>query len=107
MPNNLGIAEVLTADLADIAANVNKVGTTADGLAVSPTNPVIRSRALDTATVRVTDHPADVGAETDDPSKMALFVSKSLHNTWVLGGSKLGNAHAVDGLSSGDVVVPA
>lgn len=107
MANTLGIAETTVADLAKLSANVNGIHTTVDGLAVSPTNPVIRSRALQAATVRATDHPAnDVAEVGDDTDKMALFVSDSLHNVWRLGGSSLGNAHKYTDLTSGDVIAP-
>jgi hypothetical protein len=91
------VASVLTADLADISNDVNKVGTVVD-------TEVIRSHWNQRASVRVTDHPAD---SVDDP---AIFVSKCLGDAWVLGGSKLGNAvingvkgDPIDGV---DVVIP-
>jgi hypothetical protein len=107
MANTLGIAEVVIASIVSKAHNVNLVGTTADGLAVSATNPTIRSRFLQTATVRVTDHPAnDAGEVGADTSKMALFVSDSMQNVWRLAGSSLGNATKSVDLLTGDVLLP-
>lgn len=107
MANTLGIPEATLAQIADAAEEVNLVGTTVDGLAVSPTNPVVRSKWNERATVRVTDHPSNDGAEVGtDTSKMALFVSNTLLGSWQLGGSKLGTDNVVDGLTGGDVIIP-
>ena len=90
-------AEVTLAQLFDIADPVNQVGVLVGG-------EMVRDRWNQRATVIVTDHPAD-----DPGGERAYFVSKSLHNAWILGKAKLGTATvndtggAVDGQ---DIVIP-
>ena len=96
MANTLGITEVLLANLADISHAVNTVS-----------DPAVRDRWNTSATVRVTDHPADDAGETgSDTSKMALFTNKALHNTWRLGGAKIGTATVTTAVDGIDIVAP-
>ena len=87
-------AEVTLADLADISSDVNSVGVAIGG-------EWVRDRWNQRATVRVTDHPADDGA-----NEHALFTNHSLHNVWRLGNAKLGNATVTDDVTGVDIVIP-
>lgn len=90
------------ADLLDITSDANIVGAGTDGDADAV---VVRSGWNNVAVVAVSDHPADLG----DGNERAIFVSKSLHNAWRLGGATLGTASfvdGVDGIEGPDLIIP-
>ncbi len=81
MSNTLGITEVTLTEL--IATG---------GINTS------RTDMLKPLVVRVTGHDDDVGAETDDPDKMALFCSRAQGHPWIKeGGQKRVTFEAKDG----------
>jgi hypothetical protein len=71
MANTLGIPE---RTLAQISAASNALNQLGGNNRQSPYQPM---------TVRITDHADDTPAETSDPNKMALFVSRAHGHPWV------------------------
>lgn len=88
--------EVTLENLYDTTHPVNLVGDASELGGI-----VTRSRWNQTATVRVTDHPADVSEE--DP---ALFTNTYSLNVWRLAKAKLGTATVRWDVSGVDIVVP-
>lgn len=72
MPNNLGLAEYTLAQISESTHAPNQLGVAA-GNRPSWETPM---------TVRITDHADNVGAEQDDPDKMAIFTSKAFGQPW-------------------------
>lgn len=71
MANNLGIPERTLAQVSASTNSINVIGG-ADG----------RLSAYQPLVVRITDHADNEVAETDDPDKMALFVSSRHGEPW-------------------------
>lgn len=65
MANNLNIPERTMAQVVDSTNSINVIGGV-DG----------RQSVYEPLAVRITDHVRDTTAETDDPDKMAIFVSQ-------------------------------
>lgn len=75
MPNNLNIIERTLANASEAKNYINRLS--ANG----------RSSANQPLVIRITDHAHNDVAETDDPDKMALFVSIRHGEPW----KKMGN----------------
>lgn len=71
MANNLNIPERTLAQVSEATNSINVIGG-ADGR-LSAYQPIV---------VRITDHAHNEVAETDDPDKMALFVSCRHGEPW-------------------------
>jgi hypothetical protein len=72
MANSLGITEVTLLQVSTAANAVNQIGAATGN----------RSEALKANLVRVLGHADDDAAETSDPDKMAIFVSKAHGHPW-------------------------
>ena len=72
MANNLGITEVTLAQASEATHAVNLYENRPHQNGVG--GPLV---------IRITDHADNVGAEEDDPDKMAIFVSKAFGKPWV------------------------
>lgn len=79
MANNLNIVEISLALLTDSGAPINKL-TKDNGL---------RNQPDEVQVVRVLGHQDDVGAEEDDPNKMAIFKSRRHGAPWLKEGNVL------------------
>ena len=88
MANNLGIPERTMAQIVDSTDSINVVGGT-DGR-ISVYQPLV---------VRITDHDRNTTAETDDPDKMAIFMSRRHGEAWQ---SDVGIEHVI---SEGDAAL--
>ena len=71
MANNLGIVERTLAQVSEATNSVNVIGGVGG-----------RKSAFQPLVVRITDHDDNDVAETDDPNKMALFVSSRHGEPW-------------------------